>query len=293
MANPGENDVGITDALWVLGFVAEDEGRFDEAEALQKEVLSRSRAEGRTFRVALALNALGVTAYERGAMAQAADRFEAALDSFRTHGNAYGMGYSLMNLARVARERGDYARAGVLCAESLALRWEQGDKVGIAGCLRGLASVAVAARQYERAARLWGAAESLREAIGAPPPRHHPRQQQAIAEARGGLGEAEFAAAWAAGGALPLAEAVAEALATPEPPAAPAKPAAPADSFGLTAREVEVLRLVRAGLSNREIGERLFIAERTAQTHVQHIFDKLHVSTRAEAAAAAVEHGLL
>ena len=62
---------------------------------------------------------------------------------------------------------------------------------------------------------------------------------------------------------------------------------------GLTAREVEVLRLVRDGLSNREIGERLFVSERTAQTHVQHILDKFDVGTRAEAAADAVERGLI
>ena len=53
------------------------------------------------------------------------------------------------------------------------------------------------------------------------------------------------------------------------------------------------LQLIRDGLSNREIGERLFVSERTAQTHVQHILDKLDVGTRAEAAADAVERGLI
>src|SRR3712207_6951162 len=49
--------------------------------------------------------------------------------------------------------------------------------------------------------------------------------------------------------------------------------------------------LVRAGMSNREIAERLYITERTAQTHVQCILDKLDVGTRAAAAALAVQHG--
>ena len=47
------------------------------------------------------------------------------------------------------------------------------------------------------------------------------------------------------------------------------------------------------GCSNREIGERLYISERTAGTHIQNILDKLDVSTRAAAAAYAVEHGLI
>jgi DNA-binding CsgD family transcriptional regulator len=67
----------------------------------------------------------------------------------------------------------------------------------------------------------------------------------------------------------------------------------PSPSHDLTPRELEVLALVRAGRSNREIGEQLFISERTAQTHVQHILDKLDVSTRAEAAALAVERDLI
>ena len=53
--------------------------------------------------------------------------------------------------------------------------------------------------------------------------------------------------------------------------------------FGLTARELEVLALVAAGRTNRQIGERLFISERTVGVHVGHIFDKLQVRTRVQA----------
>ena len=62
---------------------------------------------------------------------------------------------------------------------------------------------------------------------------------------------------------------------------------------GLSDREVEVLRLVAAGLSNREIGKRLFVSPRTAEHHVQHIYAKIGISTRAGAAMFAMEHGLL
>ncbi|TMR07696.1 response regulator transcription factor [Nonomuraea zeae] len=61
----------------------------------------------------------------------------------------------------------------------------------------------------------------------------------------------------------------------------------------MTAREIEVLRLVAEGLTNREIAERLFIAQKTVSVHVSNILGKLEVSTRTQAAAAARERGLL
>jgi DNA-binding NarL/FixJ family response regulator len=62
---------------------------------------------------------------------------------------------------------------------------------------------------------------------------------------------------------------------------------------GLSDREVEVLRLVARGLSNRAIAGRLYISSRTAEHHVQHIYTKLGASTRAAASMFAMEHGLL
>jgi DNA-binding CsgD family transcriptional regulator/Tfp pilus assembly protein PilF len=286
-------DIGRT--LHVLGLIAEDEGRYDEAETLQEESLARFRGDGRSEWVGSALNALGVIAYERGEMAQAAQRFAEALDQYRLREFAYGKGRVLTNLAKIARDQGNHARAAALYGESLALRWDQGEKSHLAGCLRGLASVAAAARHDAQAARLYGAAEAMREAIGAPASRQHALSEQAVAGVRSGLGEAAFALEWAAGRALPLAEAIAEALAvtTEVVSSAAGRPSTPSARHGLTPREVEVLQVVREGCSNREIGERLFISERTARTHVQNILDKLDLPTRAAAAAYAVEHGLI
>lgn len=69
----------------------------------------------------------------------------------------------------------------------------------------------------------------------------------------------------------------------------PAKPAGPA----LTERELEVLRLVGQGASNREIATSLFISEKTAKNHLTHIFEKLGVSDRTQAALWAVRAGLV
>jgi DNA-binding CsgD family transcriptional regulator len=72
---------------------------------------------------------------------------------------------------------------------------------------------------------------------------------------------------------------------------APEKPASE-DPFGLTARELEVLRLVADGRSNGQIAESLFISRKTASVHVSNILAKLGVSTRVEAAALAHRRGL-
>ena len=67
----------------------------------------------------------------------------------------------------------------------------------------------------------------------------------------------------------------------------------PVESHGLTARELEVLRLVAEGRSNREIAEELVISEHTVARHVQNILTKLRLSSRTAATAFAFEHGLV
>ena len=69
-------------------------------------------------------------------------------------------------------------------------------------------------------------------------------------------------------------------------------PPSPAASLGLTQREAEVLALVAEGRTNRQIGQALFITEKTASLHVSHILTKLGVAGRGEAAALAHRLGL-
>jgi DNA-binding NarL/FixJ family response regulator len=107
-------------------------------------------------------------------------------------------------------------------------------------------------------------------------------------------------AAWEAGRALPLEDAIAEALAAsvPAEQAAGAEPSAPAPSTqpqiadGLTPRELEVLRLVALGLTNHEVADRLFLSRRTVDTHLHRVYEKLGVSGRAAATRFAIEHDL-
>ena len=82
-------------------------------------------------------------------------------------------------------------------------------------------------------------------------------------------------------------------LEAPTPPPAARAATAHADQLGLTSREAEVLCLLAEGLTNREIATRLFISQKTVASHLAHIFDKLAVHSRVEAAGRAHQLGLV
>jgi DNA-binding CsgD family transcriptional regulator len=149
---------------------------------------------------------------------------------------------------------------------------------------------------YASAAAAW-------ESLGRPEPAAVMRWRQAEALAaadRGAAGEAARAAhALAVRLGAGWLRAEVEGLATrarldlEAERAEAAEPTEEEDSFGLTSRERQVLALVASGATNREIGEALFIAQKTASVHVSRILTKLNVRSRTEAAAVAYRHGLV
>jgi hypothetical protein len=114
----------------------------------------------------------------------------------------------------VACELGEFASARTLHEECLVIDRELGDKWGIAYSLEGLAAVAAALGSSLRAAHIWGAAEQLREEIGAPlPPNERPRYDRRVAVARAALrDDAAFERAWQEGRALTIEQGIALAL---------------------------------------------------------------------------------
>jgi DNA-binding CsgD family transcriptional regulator/tetratricopeptide (TPR) repeat protein len=168
-----------------------------------------------------------------------------------------------------------------------------------------LTEAELARSEGRRDGSLWDAAAAAWDGIGRPYPAAYARWREAEAlvasRDRDGAARAAEAALETArrlGGAWLVAEI--EGLATrarlrlegAQVPAPAAAAAVDEDPFGLTAREREVLELVAAGATNREIGERLHMAEKTASVHVSRILAKLDVRSRTEAAAVAHRHGL-
>ena len=283
-------------ALINLGALASDLGDYDRAIASAEAGLALARAVGEPEPTVLALHNLGELARQRGQGAAAARRLEEALALAREHGISWLVPNILRGLGFIAAQLGDYSRAAALFREGLEVGSARGNLGDVIDALEGVARVAAAVGQRERAARLFGAAAALRDEIATPMvPSELADVEPILDEVRGELGAERFAAAWAAGRDLSREEATAEALAFRVEPAESSQPAArgrSAAAHGLTARELDVLRLLAAGASNREIGERLFISPGTVGRHVANVFGKLGVNSRAKATAFAHRHGL-
>jgi ATP/maltotriose-dependent transcriptional regulator MalT len=188
------------------------------------------------------------------------------------------------------------------------------ERVQLAAALGGpveAAEQATAEAEYARAVGddstdLWSAAAGAWEAVRRPYPVAYAgwRRAEALAAARDREGAAEAAAEALEGAralgsewlAAELKSLVARArlrLDGEEPASTNGdEPGEPDDPFGLTARERQVLELVAGGATNREIGEQLHMAEKTASVHVSRILGKLDVRSRTEAAAVAHRHGM-
>ena len=200
-----------------------------------------ARAGGDPHEGSVFLNNLGVVAALQGDHARAEALFEEALRVARLEGWRSDEAQLLDNLSWRATERGDLRRAAQVAQEALALGQQMRDPGRLGGLVGSAASMAGQVGDHERAARLGGAADALRERAGtAVPSYNRPGHERIVARARAGLGEDAFAAAWAAGRALPWDEAVAEAAAVfaavaggPEPHPAVTPPAA----SGVTPRE--------------------------------------------------------
>jgi DNA-binding CsgD family transcriptional regulator len=198
------------------------------------------------------------------------------------------------NLGRAALLQGEHERARISYRESLTLCKELGDKMIASESLDGLACICAAEGEAERAAILFGAGEALFEAVGG---QHEPGEaamrEPYLAMARSRLDEIAWQAAWEEGRGMSMERAIEYALSAEEPPATgQSPPSAPEQPAGLTSREVEVLGLVAAGMTSVQIAENLFLSPRTVNTHINSIYHKIGVNSRAAATRFALEHGL-
>ncbi|MBV9602437.1 MAG: tetratricopeptide repeat protein [Chloroflexi bacterium] len=279
-------------ARHVLGRVAYFSGDATTARTLAEQSLVAGRELGDEWLVAWALHLLGLAAHIAGRYAEARAHYQQALSIRRRIDHVEGTGICLVLLAMVAYREDSLDEARTLAHESLVTLRELEARWTVHNPLVTLAVIAGAMGKPEQAVRLAAATEAFSQVVDvAPVPLAETMLRETLARARSRLGEATYTAAWAAGRALSLAEAVAEALAlSSAPQPSPSARASPASA--LTPREAEVLRLIAGGQASKEIALALAVSVTTVERHITHVYDKLGVRGRAEATAYALRHGL-
>jgi predicted ATPase/DNA-binding CsgD family transcriptional regulator len=248
--------------------------------------------------IAACFHLLGQITLLQGEAEEARSWFEHSVALHQELGHQAGLAWALSGLARVALTQNDYAAARSRYEESLTRARAMDDRELFVTCVEGLAMVMSAQGAPAWAARLWGAAEVLREMIGEPlSPVEHAFYESAIMDLRRRVGERAFAAAWAGGRTMTPDQVLQAQIPRTALPPSPSTPAAEriAISYpaGLTTRQVEVLRLVAQGLTNEQVAEQLVISPRTVDTHLTSIYSKIGVSSRSAATRYALEHHLV
>lgn len=204
---------GISFSLNDLGGIAYDQGDYGNARSLFEQSLAIKRELGDKLGIAISLEDLGAVAHQQGDYTAAQSLYEQSLVIKRELGDKMGISISLDELGRTAHDRGDHVAARSLFEQSLLIKRDLGYKYGIAICLEGLAAVARAQGSPERAARLFGAAEALRENIRAPLlPADRVSYERDVAATRRNMSEQAFEGAWGEGRSMPLEQAITYAL---------------------------------------------------------------------------------
>jgi DNA-binding CsgD family transcriptional regulator/tetratricopeptide (TPR) repeat protein len=252
----------------------------------------------------------GDVAAARAAVDEALDRIEFCSEDLARIAQVAAAGVGVeADEAERARDRRDEAGQRTARERATAMadrvRMAAYDGGPVVQAQLALAEAELARSESRRDPALWEAAAAAWDGIGRPYPAAYARWREAetLVAARDREGAARVSDAaletarrlgsgWLVAEIEGLAARARLRLEGGRPPAPTDGGAADEDPFGLTAREREVLALVAAGATNREVGERLHMAEKTASVHVSRILAKLDVRSRTEAAAVAHRHGL-
>ena len=201
----------------------------------------------------------------------------------RLTGDLYAQHMMLLNLGGAAMMAGELDESKTHYEQGLKIAYQVDDRIGQAYMIAALGFHAAQNGRPAVAARLLGASETIRLGAGAnvmaPLAPFIAWAQDSATEA---IGVARFQRELEAGHGLSREAAVRLALGESEPPHEPSAPAA--DGL-LGPRQLEVARLVAEGLSNRQIAARLFLSERTVDSHVRTILNKLGFNSRAQIAS--------
>jgi predicted ATPase/class 3 adenylate cyclase/DNA-binding CsgD family transcriptional regulator len=198
----------------------------------------------------------------------------------------FQLGLALITRARVAIAQHEPGPAECDAHEALTLAARTGAYLSAPEILECLAALAVDAGSHREAARLYGAAQAIRQRMGRVRFQiHQAGYESSVAALRDALGDSDFECAWAEGSALSIEEAIAYAQRGRGERKRPTSGWA-----SLTPTEREVVRLVSEGLANKDIATRLFVSPRTVQTHLTHVYTKLGLTSRVQLVQEAARH---
>jgi ATP/maltotriose-dependent transcriptional regulator MalT len=281
------DSAGVTMSLMTLARVVFWQGDLVRAQNSAEEGLASASETGITSAEALALALQGEIALAQGETTTARLLIEQSHTLWQEVGNQGMLISTRALLGKVLAVQNELTAARTMYEESLL----QGlAMVDIAPTVEGLAVAVAEQGETTWAVRLLAAAAALRDSLGIPlPPVYRADYERSLAAVRAQLGEQAFAAAWAEGENMTWEQALAARGPVTIPPAK-SPPTAPS---GLTAREVEVLRLLARGLTDAQIAERLIISPRTVNTHLKAIYGKIQVSSRSAATRYALEQHLI
>lgn len=197
------------------------------------------------------------------------------------------LGQALVARAIVATVQGEPEQADRDARDALAVLGGMPAYGGVPTGLQCLALLAGGAGNYLESARLYGAADAVRQRTGQVRfAIFEAVHQDSVAAVREALGDQDFESAWAEGAALSIDEAIAY---TQRRRGERKRPSSGWAS--LTPTERDVVRLVSEGLANNDIATRLFVSPRTVQTHLTHVYAKLGFSNRVQLAQEATSRG--